>query len=77
MGLLFGEIEKIELERITEMAIVLVSQANGCISSGNKHKLPSAAQASVWSTFHQRHGSLEMKQAWGVFVSNHVAESCR
>ena len=77
VGLLLGEIEKIELERITEMAIVLVSQANRCISSGNKHKLPSAAQACVWSTFHQRRGSPEMKQVWGMFVSSHVAESCR
>ena len=77
VGLLLDEIGKIEVEKVTEMAILLISQASSCISSGNKHRLPSAAQASVWSTFHQRRGSPEMKQVWGVFVSNHIAESSR
>ena len=69
VGLLLDELDKIEVKSVTEMAILLVSQASHCISSGKKHKLPSASQASVWSTFHQDRGSPEMKEAWGVFVS--------
>ena len=52
VSLLLEEIDKIEAERVTEMAILLISQASSCISSGNKYKLPSAAQVSVWSSFH-------------------------
>ena len=77
VSLLLEEIDRIEAERVTEMAILLISQASSCISSGNKHKLPSAAQVSVWSSFHQRRGSPKIKQVWGVFVSSHIAESCR
>ena len=65
VGLLLDELDKIEVKSVTEMAILLVSQASHCISSGKKHKLPSASQASVWSTFHQHRGSPEMKEAWG------------
>ena len=77
VGLLLDELDKIEVKSVTEMAILLVSQASHCISSGKKNKLPSASQASVWSTFHQHRGSPEMKEAWGVFVSTHIAESSR
>ena len=39
--------------------------------------LPSAAQNSVLSTFHQRLGSPRMKQMWKAFVSSHIAVSSR
>ena len=77
MGLLLDELNRIEVEKVAEIAISLISKASGCIISGYKHKLPSAAQSSVWSTFHQLRGSQEMKQIWGVFVSSHLPESCR
>ena len=75
VGLLLDEISRIEAERVVEMAILLITQASHCISSGNKHKLPSAAQASVWSTFHQCRRSQEMKQVCGMFVCKYIAES--
>ena len=65
VSLLLEEIDKLKAERVTEMAILLVSQASSCISSENKHKLPSAAQVSVWSSFHQCRGSPKIKQVWG------------
>ena len=77
VGLLLEEVNRIEVEKVAQIAILLISKASGCIISGYKHKLPSAAQSSVWSTFHQLRGSQEMKQIWGVFVSNHLPESCR
>ena len=77
VGLLLDELNRIEVEKVAEIAISLISKASGCIISGYKHKLPSAAQSSVWSTFHQLRGSQEMKQIWGVFVSSHLPESCR
>ena len=39
VGLLLEEINKIEVERVTEMAILLISQASSCISSGNTRRL--------------------------------------
>lgn len=77
VGLLLDELGKIELEKVTEVAVLLISRASSCITSGSKHRLPSAAQASVWTTFHQRRGSPEMKRVWKAFVSSHVAESSR
>ena len=74
-GLLLDEISKSEAEKVADMAILLISKASGCITSRYKHKLPSAAQASMWSTFHQLRGNQEMKQAWGMFVSTHIPES--
>ena len=77
VGLLLDEVNKIEAEKVARMAILLISKASGCIVSGYKHRLSSAAQSSVWSTFHQLRGSQEMKQIWVVFVSTHLPESCR
>ena len=78
VGLLLDEVNKIEVEKVVQMAILLSSKAaSGCIVSGYKHKLPSAAQSSMWSTFHQLRVSQEMKQIWVVFVSTHLPESCR
>ena len=77
MGLLLDEVNKIEAERVARMAILLISKVSGCIVSGYKHKLPSAAQSYVWSTFHHIRRSQEMKQIWVVFVSTHLPESCR
>ena len=77
VGLLLDEVNKIEAEKVARMAILLISKVSGCIVSGYKYKLSSAAQSSVWSTFHQLHVSQEMKQIWVVFVSTHLPESCR
>ena len=73
--MLLDEISKSEAEKVADMAILLISKASGCITSRYKHKLPSVAQASMWSTFHQLRGNQEMKQAWGMFVSTHIPES--
>ena len=75
VGLLLDEINRIDTEKLADVAILLISMANACITSGYMHKLPSAAQASVWSTFHQLRGNQEIKQAWEVFVSTHISES--
>ena len=76
MGLLLDEANKIEAEKVAQMVILLISKANGCITSGHKYELRSVAQSSMWSTFHQLCRSQEMKQIWGVFVSSHP-ESCQ
>ena len=76
VGSLLDEVNKIEAEKVAQIAILFISKASGCIISGYKHKLPSAAQ-SVFSTFHQFRRSWEMKQIWRVFVSTHLPESCR
>ena len=50
---LFEAIEKMKHEKITSIAVPLVTKVSACFDAGNKHKLPSAAQACVLSTFHQ------------------------
>ena len=53
MGVMLDCIEYMEQGKITDVVLSLVTKVNGCLVAGNKQKLPSAAQASVWSTFHQ------------------------
>ena len=77
VGLLVEQSTKMEAKMVSDIAVTLISKASFCITSGYKHKLPSAAHASVWSAFHQLHRSQELKDIWGIFVSAHVPESCR
>ena len=73
--LLLEKITNIEAVKVTDIAMLLISKACSCIASGDKPKLPSTAQACVWSTFHQLRGSSEVKGAWDKFVSTHLLES--
>ena len=70
--LLLEKITNIEAVTVTDIAMLLISKACSCIASGDKHKLPSTAQACVWSTFHQLRGSSEVKGAWDKFVSTRL-----
>ena len=77
VGVMLDAIGKLGQEEITDVAMLLVSKVNGCLTAGCKLKLPSAAQASVWSTFHQLCGSQQIKQGWEMFISAHFSESHR
>ena len=64
VGSLLDEVNKIKAEKVAQIAILFIYKASGCIISGYKHKLPSAAQ-SVFSTFHQLRRSREMNKSGG------------
>ena len=54
---------------------MLLSWIYKCIALGSQHSLPSTAQATVWSTFHQLRQDLQLKRCWGIFISTKVPVS--
>ena len=64
-------------KNLADIAILLISKASSCMTSGYKHTLPTAAQATIWSAFHQCRSDCEMKQAWDVFVNTYIPQSCQ
>ena len=68
VGLMLGAIGTLERDKIVDISITLVSGVNDRLVSGGLHKLPSAAQACVWSSFHHLRYSQQMKEAWSAFV---------
>lgn len=43
-----------------------------CFTEAAKHRLPSTAQASVWSTFHKLRRSKHVTDQWNSFVTSHL-----
>ena len=70
-------IETMKQENISDIAIFLITQVNTCLVAGRKHKLPSAAKAYVWSTFHQLRNSKQVKQVWSTFTQAQIIEAHR
>lgn len=66
-------IEKIEREKIVDIATSLTASVHSCLTTGCGHKLPSAAQASIWSAFHKLRCDHQVKETWSTFVSKHIA----
>lgn len=54
------------------IASVLVSGLKKCLSAADKHKLPSVAQASVWSSFHCLRVSKHIADQWSSFIAKTV-----
>lgn len=57
---------------LSDIAAHLMSIVNKCILQGSKHKLPSAAQAAIWSTFHSLRTSKQLQDKWDSFTATHV-----
>ena len=74
VGLMLSAIGTLERDKIEDIAITLVSGVYDCLVSGSLHKLPSAAQACAWLSFHQLCCSQQMKEAWSVFVLKQIPE---
>lgn len=53
----------------------LMALVNKCILASSKNKLPSAAQASLWSTFHRLRCSQAMKVPWDDFIRSNIPSS--
>ena len=66
-------IEKIEHEKIVDIATSLTTSVHSCLTTGCGRKLPSAAQASIWSAFHKLRCDHQVKKTWSTFVSKHIA----
>lgn len=63
-----------EQDKIASIAVPIVNMVHSCLVAGKKHKLPSASEASVWSTFHNLRQSHPLKLVWSTFVSNEIPE---
>ena len=50
-------LESMNPDDFAMVALIFNDQASQCIKATKKHKLPSAAMATLWSTFHQLWGS--------------------
>ena len=74
VGLMLGAIGTLERDKIVDISITLVSGVNDYLVSGGLHKLPSAAQACVCSSFHQLRCSQQIKEAWSAFVLKQIPE---
>lgn len=61
---LLDEICKMDMHTVTTVATNLIDRLSVCILAGSKLKLPSAAQAQVWVSFHQLRCSTDIKQVW-------------
>ena len=55
---------------VADIALELMTLVNRCFLAYGKYKLPSAAQASLWSTFHRLRSNQSMRAAWNTFISS-------
>ena len=56
-------------EQFTSFSVHLVQAAYSCISSASQQKLPTAAQGTLWTSFHHVRCSEELQRVWDVFVT--------
>ena len=55
------------------VAAVFNDLASQCIKATKKHKLPSSAKASLWSTFHQLRCSQTFRRSWNTVLEPHIS----
>ena len=72
LGIMLKFVQSMETKDISDIAAHLMSLANKCILAGKRHKLPSAAHAAIWSTFHCVRGGKQLQDPWDSFVSTHI-----
>ena len=60
---------------VAEVAAVLLPRLNKCIVLGGKYKLPSSAQAAIWSAFHQLRQDVQIVKFWKEFIAKKVPQS--
>lgn len=59
---------------IAEVATVLLPRLNKCIVLGGKYRLPSSAQAAIWSAFHQLRQDVQIVKFWKEFIAKKVTQ---
>jgi len=59
-------------DHVANIATLLVLESKKCLLIGKKHKLPSVAQAAVWSSFHQLRQRQDILQAWAEFIKGNI-----
>ena len=70
VNVILEKVFELEEREIIEVSIVLVDKVGTCIIAGKKTKLPSVAQAQIWTSFHKLRFNPEIKKAWSVFVKD-------
>ena len=53
-----------------DIASFLIDQIALCLREADRHKLPSAAQASVWAAFHRMRERKNISDRWSSFMTN-------
>ena len=61
--------EKCEEICMAEISLFLVTKLHTCVVSGDRHKLPSAAQGCMWNSFHKVRNSDEVNRVWSTFIT--------
>ena len=59
----------LKVQLLEPVSSYLMNQVTLCLNEGLKYKLPSAAQASVWSAFHHLRGSKHIMDRWDSFAA--------
>ena len=59
---------------VTEVATMLLPRLNECIVIGGKYKLPSSAQAAIWTAFHQLWQDEQIMKSWNEFIAKKVPQ---
>ena len=59
----------LEKKHVEEVASFLMAQVMTCLKEAEKHKLPSAAKASIWAIFHQIRGNEQIAGKWRSFIA--------
>ncbi len=72
VGELLEYMQHLEKGKVTGIAVFLLSELSACLGAGNRHKLPSLAQAAVWSAFHKLRARTDIMQAWTAFVTSKI-----
>ena len=75
MGELLKKMVQIEERRVSGIASCFQVIINDCLLASKKHKLASAAQASLWSTFHRLRGSQDLDHHWDHFMAA-IPDAC-
>lgn len=55
-------------EHLTNFSVYLIQRVYSCITSANRQKLPTAAQGTLWASFHQMRCGKEIWSVWSTFV---------
>jgi hypothetical protein len=58
----------LEENHLLEISSFLIAQMTICLQEAGKHKLPSTAKASVWSSFHRLRESKQIADKWSRFI---------
>ncbi len=61
-------LESLQDQQIDSIAVVLLTQLGSCLYAGKKHRLPSLAEAAVWTAFQRMRNGEEIMGEWKKYI---------